>query len=266
MATTNGLPDGAGEIEAALPVSFALVAGIGGSLNVAGVLPADQMLIAGIAGESAPAPQLAVTFRVAGTPFTGLGATTVNVPWSGNTGDLVLLAVTVRGAGTTDTPAGWSVVSSFTTSFYRTDIFKRIKQAGDTGDIVVTTNATGSQTTIGQTFAFANGATTAVGTTYLATASAVEIGPIPGIAIDAGACVVVIGGRSNDWTGIDSLSGDGLTWQQIGNASTTAGGDAGQVADCATNDTAGTVTVAAKTWTTSELGGPRGGVMIVVMS
>lgn len=251
-------------VDAVLPASFSLLAGLGGALALSGSLPTNQTITV-LTGESeAPPTPTAVTFRAAGTPFTGLGATTVNVPWSGNTGDLVLLAVTVRGAGTTDTPAGWSVVSSFTTSFYRTDIFSRIKQAGDTGDVVVTTNATGSQTTIGQTFAFANGATTAVGTTYLATASAFEIGPIPGMAIDAGACVVVIGGRSNNWTGIDSLSGDGLTWQQIGNASTTAGGDAGQVADCATNDTAGTVTVAAKTWTTNELGGARGGVMIEV--
>jgi hypothetical protein len=252
-------------VDAVLPASFSLVAGLGGALAMSGALQANQSITVVYGESEAPPTPTAVTFRAAGTPFTGLGATTIDVPWSGNTGDLVLLAVTVRGAGTTDTPAGWSTVSSFTTSFYRTDIFSRIKQAGDTGNITVTTNATGAQTTIGQTFAFADGATVSVGTTYLATASVFEIGPIPGVIVGVGSCVVVIGGRSNDWTAIDSLAGDGLTWQQIGNASTTAGGDAGQVADCATNDTAGSVAVSSKTWTTNELGGPKGGVMVTVL-
>ncbi len=253
-------------VDAVLPASFSLLAGIGGgAIALSATLPANQSIDVVTTGEGSPPAPSAAAFREAGVAYAGLGATTVDVPWCGLTGDLVLLAVTVRGAGTTATPAGWSVVSSFTTSFYRTDIFSRIKQAGDTGNIVVTVSASSAQTTIGQTFAFNGGATVTVGTPYLSTTSNLEIGPISGITVGVGEVVVVVGGRSNDWTAIDSLSGDGLTWQQIGNASTASGGDAGQVADCAANGTASAVVVSSKTWTTNEVGTAKGGVMLRVV-
>ena len=205
----------------------------------------------------------AVTFREAGTPYANLGATTVDVPWCGVDGDLILLAVTVRGAGTFTTPAGWSLVALVEISFCRTAVFSRVKAPGDVGNVAVTVNATSAQTTIGQMFAFAGGATVAAGTPFLSTTSNATIGPVPGVTAAKGEVVVVVGAKSNDWATIDTLSGDGLTWQQAAAVATTAGGDAGQVVDLAECATA--VTVTDKTWTaTASTASAKVGIMLVV--
>lgn len=205
----------------------------------------------------------AVTFREAGTPYANLGATIVDVPWCGVEGDLILLAVTVRGVGTFTTPAGWSMVALVEVSFCRTAVFSRVKAPGDVGNVAVTVDATISETTIGQMFAFAGASTVTAGAPFTSTTSNATIGPVPGVTAANGDVVVAIGARSNDWVTISTLSGDGLAWQQAAAVTTTIGGDAGQVVDLA--ECASAVTVADKTWTaTGTTAAVKVGIMLVV--
>src|SRR5207253_6902037 len=63
-------------------------------------------------------------------------------------------------------------------------------------------------------------------------ATAQNIGPITGFTpTNAGnnGAVIVLGHRADDWTSVATLSGDGLTWVQIGAPSSTLGTDAGMV-------------------------------------
>lgn len=204
-----------------------------------------------------------VKFREAGTPYVNLGATTVDVPWCGVDGDLILLAVTVRGVGTFTTPAGWSLVALVEISFCRTAVFSRVKAPSDVGNVVVTVDATVAQTTIGQMFAFSGASTVTAGAPFTSTTSNETIGPVPGVTAAKGEVVVAIGARSNEWATITALSGDGLTWQQAAAVSTTIGGDAGQVVDLAA--CSGAVIVTDKTWSTpGTTATAKTGIMLVV--
>lgn len=65
-------------------------------------------------------------------------------------------------------------------------------------------------------------------------ASAANIGPVTGITAAAtDGAVIVIGGRCDDWTSVDLLTGDSLTWAEIGEPFTILGQDAGMVWDYA---------------------------------
>lgn len=79
--------------------------------------------------------------------------------------------------------------------------------------------------------------------------SQVNIGPISGITTGPnGKCVIVFGHRADDWTSVATLTGDGLTWNEIGEPSTTSGNDAGEVWDYAISAT-GSIIITAKTFT-----------------
>jgi hypothetical protein len=68
-------------------------------------------------------------------------------------------------------------------------------------------------------------------------------GPITGFTPDAGTgAIIVIGAKADDWTTASALSGDGLTWNELMDAPTTAGNDAGLVVDDALNWTSGAIT------------------------
>jgi len=63
-----------------------------------------------------------------------------------------------------------------------------------------------------------------------------NIGPISGITTGAnGKCTIVFGHRADDWTSVATLTGDGLTWNEIGEPDSTLGNDAGMVWDYATH-------------------------------
>jgi len=205
------------------------------------------------------------TFIAAGEAYAGLGGISVDVPFcDGATGDLLIMAVTVRGSVTIETPSGWSLVVAMTIGFTSTSIFRRAQQPGDGGAVTVTTNAAGSQTTVGQMFSFRGAQTLVVGDILTDTGNVISIGPVPGIAVRTGAYVFALGSRANDWATITTLSGDGLTWVQVGNAGSESGGDAGQVVEVAKNETGATVDVSDKTWTCDEIGRNNLGVMIEV--
>jgi hypothetical protein len=55
--------------------------------------------------------------------------------------------------------------------------------------------------------------------------TAEDIGSIAGITIAADSAVIVIGMRRENWTAVATLSGDGLTWAEIGEPVSDAGGE-----------------------------------------
>lgn len=71
--------------------------------------------------------------------------------------------------------------------------------------------------------------------TIFTSASTSNIGAITAVTpTSSGAAVVVVGGKGDDWTSVDLLTGDGLTWTEIGEPDSTAGADAGLVWDVGT--------------------------------
>jgi hypothetical protein len=205
-----------------------------------------------------------VLYVGAGTPYASLGVASLNVPLpvDANDGDLLLLSITVRGAVTITPPAGWTLVGGAGVSFFKFNVFSKIKDAGDTDPVTFTTTASASQTTVAQCHAFRGAVGVNAGTAHAVSGATTVIGPVAGISAAAGSVVVAIGGASNDWASISTLSGDGLTWSQI-DASTSAGGDAGQVIAWA--PTPSPTTVTAKSWTIApDPTGIQGGQMFEV--
>jgi hypothetical protein len=80
-------------------------------------------------------------------------------------------------------------------------------------------------------------------------ASAQNIGAISGITIGRRRAVVVIGGKRDDWTSVATLSGDSLTWFEVGEPDTTSGADAGLVWNVGENPAETDATVTSKTFT-----------------
>lgn len=205
-----------------------------------------------------------VSYIGAGVAYAGLGATSIDVPLPAGSidGDLLLLSITVRGAVTITPPAGWTLVGGGAVSFLKFNVFSKIRDAGDVDPVTFTTSAISSQTTVAQCLAFRGAAGVNAGTAHAVSGSTTVIGPVAGLSAAANSIVVVIGAATNDWTSISSLSGDGLTWSQV-DASTAAGGDAGQVIAWAPVDSPTTVT--AKSWTIApDPTGIQGGQMFEV--
>ena len=205
----------------------------------------------------------AVSHVGAGVAYAGLGAASIAVqlPAGAIDGDLLLISITVRGAVTIDTPAGWTLVGTDGVSFLKYSVFSKVKDAGDTGPVAITTSAISSQSTIAQCHAFRNASGVNAGVSSAVSGSTTVIGPVSGLSIAAGSVVVVVGASANDWAAITTLSGDGLTWSQVETV-TTAGGDAGQVVAWAEAPSATTVT--SKSWTIDVATGVQGGQMFEV--
>lgn len=111
-----------------------------------------------------------------------------------------------------------------------------IYQTGQ-GNPTVNNNSGGAQSTvIAQIAAFSGTHATTpidvIGSVLSSTGS--DIGPIPAITPGyADGAVVVFGDRSDDWTSVATLSGDSLTWNEIGEPDSTSGADGGMVWDYA---------------------------------
>ena len=74
-----------------------------------------------------------------------------------------------------------------------------------------------------------------------------NIGAITGISLGADDAVIVLGGKKDDWSAVDTLTGDGLSWVEIEQKSSIAGADAGLIWDYAING-GSPVTVTSKTF------------------
>jgi hypothetical protein len=180
---------------------------------------------------------------------------TPTLPSGLQVGDLMLCFASARGNGTLGTPTGWTQkwqLAHASSGINNAALFYRFYQAGDGDPTVTYTGGASGHTVIAQVCAFrgvdpanpfdVQGATSS-------NASQANIGPISGITTGAnGKCVIVFGHRADDWTSVATLSGDGLTWNEIGEPDSTLGNDAGEVWDYAISTT-GSITITNKTFT-----------------
>jgi hypothetical protein len=200
---------------------------------------------------------MAITFKSVGSA-SALNSTdttpivmSVAMPGTFVAGDLLLLMVGARNGGTIATPAGWTQVfalSHETTPFPQIKLFRKVAGAGEPAVDVTYTGAAG-HVIIGQVAAFA-GVDASVPFPEIGAesenVSQQNIGPITGLTISAGSAVIVFGVRSQSWTSVDELTGDGLTWDEIDEPDSDLGSNAGMVWDYAIS--AGGATVTAKTF------------------
>lgn len=157
-------------------------------------------------------------------------------------GDLMLLFVFTRhtGVGFVTTPNGWSSLRNNVTTSGLLAVFSRVYQGGDSAPTVTLNGHTGGasgDTAIAQIAAFRGSDGVPIPSLIFDNASQADIGPIGIPDIDKDGAIVVVGGKRDDWTSVDVLSGDGLTWAEIGETPSTSGADAGIVWDYALNDT-----------------------------
>jgi hypothetical protein len=201
---------------------------------------------------------MAVSFVAAGTASAAAAGTAApGNPAGLAAGDLKLLAHGIRGTGTAPaTPSGWTqLYDSGIESGRRLIVFYRFHVGGDAAPSYAS-NASGSDCFIAQVCAFRGTETSTTGTPpafigTLGTSSGwlgtLNMGPVTGGNTPAGGAAVVIGFKGDDWTNVATLSGDGLTWAEIGEPDSNAGNDAGLAWDYALS--ASSTTVTSKTFT-----------------
>lgn len=159
--------------------------------------------------------------------------------------------------GTVAISAGWEPVVNNRTTGGLLGVWWRTYVTGDTAPtLTLTGHTTGNsgETALARIAAWRGcDATAPIGTVGVVSTNAAQlnIGPISGISLGAGKALVVLGGKLDDFTSIAALSGDGLTWGDIGAWEATQGADASAAWNYAVNDTGSTVTVTAKTFTVS---------------
>jgi hypothetical protein len=159
--------------------------------------------------------------------------------------------------------AGWTEMYNELSAGGLLGVWTRTYQTGDAAPTFVLTNVAAGDDCIAQIAAW-RGARPAqpitVSGAIATNASAGNIGPITGITTPTGGAVVVIGGKLDDWTSVATLSGESLTWAEIGEPDTNTGNDAGMVWDYALTPSA--TAVADKTFTvTGGTSQPGKGVM-----
>ncbi|MCI0430771.1 MAG: hypothetical protein L0210_09565 [Rhodospirillales bacterium] len=171
-------------------------------------------------------------------------------------GDVMVCVFYSREAtdGTVSISAGWTQIVNDRTAGGLLGAWFRVFQAGDAAPtFTLGGHATGNSgdTAIAQIAAW-RGCDQSdpldITGTISTNASAQNIGAIAGITLAANDAVIVVGGKRDDWTSVTALSGDSLTWAEIGEPDTTSGADAGLVWDYAIDGGSGT-TVTSKTFT-----------------
>lgn len=190
--------------------------------------------------------------------FVGAGTSSANNNADGtptipsvNVGDFILLLGILRGLDADANPCTLVGVSGYTQLFNfvhstgspcpRLIGFYKFAAAGEGNPTIdITPQATGN-TVVGHVCAFRGvdrvNPINILGSTS-ENASAQNIGAITGITPTVrDGVVIVCGGKCDDWTSVDTLTGDSLTWAEIGEPSSTLGQDAGIVWDYALYDT-----------------------------
>lgn len=182
------------------------------------------------------------------------GSLTPTLPSNLQVGDLVLIFCSGRNIGYVFTSPGyterWSLDHS-SSGINTIVLLYRFYQAGDGNPVVSWTGGATNATVIMQICAFRGVDSTTPFDIQGATSSnpsQANIGPITGITTGVnGKCTIVFGHRADDWTSVATLTGDGLTWNEIGEPDSTAGTDAGMVWDYAIHG--GNQSITAKTFT-----------------
>jgi hypothetical protein len=141
-------------------------------------------------------------------------------------GDLMLILASIRnaGAGSPNTPTGWSVVA---VTGDNTSIFGRRYQAGDTAPTVTFAGGVLNADTIAQMVVFRSSdiVPASVATAFNGSAQNLFFSPLT---ITQDGCLVIAAGwKQDDWTSVATIAG----MTEIGEPFATAGDDAGQVWD-----------------------------------
>jgi PGF-pre-PGF domain-containing protein len=192
----------------------------------------------------------AITYVDVGVVSTGSGDgdLTPALPNGLQTDDVMIVYYYTRGTGgSVSISAGWTPLYVNSDSSGGLAVWYRFYQNGDSAPtitssgLVSTGNPNGRDDAIAQVAAWRGISTgdpiDALGTVST-NASQQNIGAISGITIAADSVVIVLGGKRDDWTSVATLSGDSLTWAEVGEPDSTAGGDAGIVWDYAINGAA----------------------------
>ena len=193
-----------------------------------------------------------VTFVAAGASSATDGGSppTPGLPTGVAEGDLMVCAFysrEVTDGGVTPRTAGWAQVLSDRSVGGLLAVFSKVFQSGDVALTFTLTGHAINDDCIAQIAAYRN-ADSAVQLSMLRNSpAATNIGTIDGVTLNPREVVLVIGGKLDDWTSVATLSGDGLTWVEIGEPDSTAGTDAGMVWDHAINGDTETL-VTAKTF------------------
>ena len=204
---------------------------------------------------------MAITFVGAGTAASSSGGSTGSLtptlPSGLQDNDLVLIYCTGRGINYVFTSPNytqkWSLDHSSSTVNTIVLLYKKYA-TGDANPVVSWTGGAANATVIMQVCAFHGVDLTTPFNVQGATSSCVSqqnIGAITGITTGAsGKCTIVFGHKAGDWTtpnGVATLTGDSLTWYEIGEPTSKLGTDAGAVWDYAIHN--GSQAIANKTFT-----------------
>lgn len=189
---------------------------------------------------------MAVSYVAAGTSSAISNASvTPGLPAGLADGDLMFAFWGVRSAtATTGTPAGWSAPTYFrNTNLPSFAILTKTYVSGDAAPTLTIVGGGTNITAIGIIFAFRDtSGVGSTGTTFVSGVTQQDIGAITGVTTVADGAVVVLGCKGDDWSTATHLSGDGLTWATIADVPSTAGSDAGIIADYALTPSGTTVT------------------------
>ena len=200
---------------------------------------------------------MALTYVGVGTAAAGNNASlTPALPSGWAVDDLLLVYVSSRGNGTWTAPTGWTQifqVAHSSSGINKIACFYKFAVSDEVAPAMTYSGGASGQTTLAQVCAFRgsipNSPVDILGSAS-SNSSATNIGPISGITTTSGnGVIIVFGHRADDWTSVATLSGDSLTWVEIGEPDTTSGNDAGQVWDYALFSS--NVTVTSKTFTVS---------------
>lgn len=165
---------------------------------------------------------MAITFRGAGSI---VGADNANVTpalfESPAAGDLLLCHAFLRDSnGSLANPSGWNLITGHpldTTAGHRTYLFWKVAAGADSNPLVSVSGAISGAPVTGICSAFRGTHAIApigtIGAAYANNTTTANIGPITAVAASqTDGAVIIIGQKSDDWTSVDLLTGDGLTW------------------------------------------------------
>lgn len=215
---------------------------------------------------SAPAPTISYVGVGTQSNLVTTGNLTPGLPSGLAVDDLMVATIYMAlGSGNVTIPTGWTQIAAPVGGGGKTRVATRFYQSGDAAPSIAITAA--GEGGIAQIAAF-RGIDKATpidvtGTTASGSGTDVNVGPIPGITPSvAKALVLVTASRSSDFSGVATLTGDSLTWNEIAEAhSATPGNGLGIIWDYAIfagNPTA----VTAKTFTMPSGTGTWAGVMV----
>jgi len=214
----------------------------------------------------------AISFIGAGTASSANNASTApTIHASTAVDDFMIMADTAIAAGIPGNvvvPTGWNLLTEFNrdgAASPRISLLYRYFVTGDTTPTVEYYGTSANDLHITQIATFRNvhllDPVPVMGVPG-SNGAATNLGPIPAIQTSySGGATVVVGARGDDWTSVATLTGDSLTWVEIGEPDSTTLDDGGLVWDYALIPT-GPQVISTKTFTVT--GGSGTGVGIII--